>query len=258
PLEVLSAYDINSLEANNGLANKTVLRTWLAALPNNQEITISCAVTFDGSTDQTKAVSFPGTTYTIRATVAPLTINTNQMSLTGTLYLAAASLGWPKLAYEISQTRTAQGGTPPYTYSSSAPSVATVGASNGRVVAVRRGTTTITVRDSSNPAQTASYSVNNQVISYQILHNTSLLTMEQCRSWIASVGGAYIYAEQIGPLIGQQYGSPHSEAYFTGISRYQGTVLLAEVLHSFAAPINWTVGTANTFDPRPSVCLRAI
>ena len=104
PLEVLSAYDINSLEANNGLANKTVLRTWLAALPNNQEITVSCAVTFDGSTDQTKAVSFPGTTYTIRATVAPLTINTNQMSLTGTLYLPVASLGWPKLAYEISQT----------------------------------------------------------------------------------------------------------------------------------------------------------
>ncbi|WP_350310310.1 Ig-like domain-containing protein [Pseudomonas sp. efr-133-TYG-23] len=180
------------------------------------------------------------------------------MSLTGTLYLAAASLGWPKLAYEISQTRTAQGGTPPYTYSSSAPSVATVGASNGRVVAVRRGTTTITVRDSSNPAQTASYSVNNQVISYQILHNTSLLTMEQCRSWIASVGGAYIYAEQIGPLIGQQYGTVYHTAYFTGVSRYEGTLQVAELLHSYSPPINWSIATAVTYLPRPSVCLRAI
>ncbi|QVM99346.1 YncE family protein [Pseudomonas rhodesiae] len=65
PLEVLSAYDINSLEANNGLANKTVLRTWLAALPNNQEITVSCAVTFDGSTDRSKAVPFRPTAYII-------------------------------------------------------------------------------------------------------------------------------------------------------------------------------------------------
>ncbi|WLG37184.1 hypothetical protein [Pseudomonas rhodesiae] len=65
PLEVLSAYDINSLEANNGLANKTVLRTWLAALPNNQEITVSCAVTFDGSTHLSKAVAFPTTNYTL-------------------------------------------------------------------------------------------------------------------------------------------------------------------------------------------------
>ncbi|WP_348749859.1 carbohydrate binding domain-containing protein, partial [Pseudomonas rhodesiae] len=65
PLEVLSAYDINSLEANNGLANKTVLRTWLAALPNNQEITVSCAVTFDGSTDRSKAVPFRPTTYIV-------------------------------------------------------------------------------------------------------------------------------------------------------------------------------------------------
>ncbi|KAF6684731.1 hypothetical protein HFD98_26660, partial [Pseudomonas sp. EKM23D] len=53
------------LEANNGLANKTVLRTWLAALPNNQEITVSCAVTFDGSTDRSKAVPFRPTTYII-------------------------------------------------------------------------------------------------------------------------------------------------------------------------------------------------
>ncbi|WP_170245421.1 hypothetical protein, partial [Pseudomonas rhodesiae] len=54
-----------SLEANNGLANKTVLRTWLAALPNNQEITVSCAVTFDGSTDRSKAVPFRPTAYII-------------------------------------------------------------------------------------------------------------------------------------------------------------------------------------------------
>ncbi|ROM53175.1 hypothetical protein BK651_09685 [Pseudomonas rhodesiae] len=65
PLEVLSAYDINSLEANNGLANKTVLRTWLAALSNNQEITVSCAVSFDGSTDKSRAVPFRPTTYII-------------------------------------------------------------------------------------------------------------------------------------------------------------------------------------------------
>ncbi|WP_236219346.1 hypothetical protein, partial [Pseudomonas rhodesiae] len=46
-------------------ANKTVLRTWLAALPNNQEITVSCAVTFDGSTDRSKAVPFRPTAYII-------------------------------------------------------------------------------------------------------------------------------------------------------------------------------------------------
>jgi hypothetical protein len=65
PLKVLEGYAINPTEAANGLVNKVVLRSWLQALPDNSQITVTCKVTFDGSANEAQAVNFPQATYTI-------------------------------------------------------------------------------------------------------------------------------------------------------------------------------------------------
>jgi hypothetical protein len=66
-LPVLNGVAINATEAANGLVDKVVLRSWLAGLSNNSEVTVNCEVTFDGSTDRAKAVHFSSTYYTITA-----------------------------------------------------------------------------------------------------------------------------------------------------------------------------------------------
>lgn len=55
-------------------------------------------------------------------------------------------------------TRSASGGTPPYSYSISNDR-ANINASNGQVISNGNGSATVTVRDSGSPVQTASYSV---------------------------------------------------------------------------------------------------
>ncbi|MGL5996243.1 MAG: hypothetical protein ACRC1I_06925, partial [Pseudomonas proteolytica] len=62
-LDVLKGVEISATEATNGLVNKPVLRSWLAALPTGRQIAVTFKVTFDGSTDETSAVLFPTTTY---------------------------------------------------------------------------------------------------------------------------------------------------------------------------------------------------
>lgn len=71
PLEVLGAGGtlITSAEAANGLANKAVLRSWLEALANNAQITVTAAVNFSGGADRGKANGFSSTTYTIKQRV---------------------------------------------------------------------------------------------------------------------------------------------------------------------------------------------
>lgn len=64
-LNILTAHPITSGEANNGLANLPVLRSWLETVPSNTPIQIACQVTFDGSPNAENATMFPITTYTV-------------------------------------------------------------------------------------------------------------------------------------------------------------------------------------------------
>ncbi|QSB37560.1 hypothetical protein JTY93_14380 [Pseudomonas hygromyciniae] len=64
-LDVLKGVEISATEAANGLVNKPVLRSWLAALPTGRQIAVTFKVTLDGSTDEANAVLFPTTTYAV-------------------------------------------------------------------------------------------------------------------------------------------------------------------------------------------------
>ncbi|WP_112195623.1 Ig-like domain-containing protein [Pseudomonas sp. LG1E9] len=177
-LSVLTAYPINETEAAQGLANKEVLRSWLASIPNRQQFNIVCHVSFTGS--EAERITFPATTYAVQQA---LTIDTTTMELS-TLQ-AIQSYGWSVIPYPPI-TRLAAGGSPPYKYSSSNTGVAQVTESDGQVIGISNGTATITATDSLN--RQVSYPVRVTNI-YRILINNSYMSTIQARQWITSVGG---------------------------------------------------------------------
>ena len=152
---------VTSAEAANGVTfTNAVSRGWLQALPNNQQFTVECSVTFDGSADQARAVSFQTTTYTIRRQVAALVFNQTAVSLNTRTYLIPGSpTVLPAFGTGNSIRHQASGGTPGYTYFSSNTGIAVVD-SLGLVTVRGNGSATITVRDSSVPVQSKSYTVN--------------------------------------------------------------------------------------------------
>jgi DNA-binding beta-propeller fold protein YncE len=65
PLYILDGYSITSAEARNGLASKAVERSWFLYLASGGIFTLTCKVTFDGRNDESSAVVFQQTTYSI-------------------------------------------------------------------------------------------------------------------------------------------------------------------------------------------------
>jgi hypothetical protein len=97
-------------------------------------------------------------TFTVQVAIPPLVIDTSPVTLSGQLYVPVGHdiepLAWPT---NTTTTRTATGGRPAYTYSSSNTAVAKVN-SSGLVVARSNGSSVITVQDTSG--QSAGYTVN--------------------------------------------------------------------------------------------------
>ncbi|PRA34018.1 hypothetical protein CQZ99_04935 [Pseudomonas poae] len=167
PLHLLTSDPITPIQQANGLSNIPVSRAWLLSLPANAHITVHMKVTFDGSEDEARATVFPSTEYTISLT-KPLVFDTSTAYLSARTYLMPDYPTYlPAFGSGNSVRRTASGGTPAYFYSSSNTGVAVVD-TTGYVTVRGNGTTTITVRDSSLPAQTRSYvvSVSGVVLCY--------------------------------------------------------------------------------------------
>ncbi|MBK5438610.1 hypothetical protein JFV30_17915 [Pseudomonas sp. TH32] len=160
PLVVRTNEPINAQQAANGLANIQISRDWLLRQPNNARIKVQWSVTFNRSEDEFDAVEFPTTEYTISLT-SPLVFDQSGVSLAGRGRTVIAP-GYPNLLPTFgahnSYRRVPTGGTPPYFYTSSNTAIAVVD-STGLATVRNNGTVTITVRDSSVPAQTRSYTI---------------------------------------------------------------------------------------------------
>ena len=94
-------------------------------------------------------------TFTVRAPTPALVIDTSPLALSGHMIRVAQVPTTPPA--NTYATRTASGGSPPYSYSVSNPSALDIEANTGRIVSRHSGSSTVTVRDSAG--QTASYSV---------------------------------------------------------------------------------------------------
>ncbi|MBO0496800.1 hypothetical protein J1G37_27205, partial [Pseudomonas sp. Marseille-Q1929] len=88
---------ITSTEAANGLVNKAVLRSWLTALANNAQITVTAAVNFFGGADRGNAVEFSSTSYTVKSQITtPVTLTVHdskgQLANNATTYDTSVTL----------------------------------------------------------------------------------------------------------------------------------------------------------------------
>lgn len=67
PLTLLDGHTIDQTQADNGIVNEKAIRSWFTPLANDSQVTAKAAVTFDGSSNELNATSFPLSTYIIRA-----------------------------------------------------------------------------------------------------------------------------------------------------------------------------------------------
>lgn len=180
---LLIRHVVTAGEATSGIS-QPLPRARLAALRNDSELRVVFKVAFDGNDDELQAVIFPLLRVTMQV-VPPITVDPDKMVLNG---LSVKSFWTRTGAYPPgnSQTRAASGGVPPYTYSSSKPSVATVNES-GRVVGEGNGTATITVRDSKGT--TASYTVEVSNVYTTIDNHQVGISPAQAIAWRQSLSG---------------------------------------------------------------------
>ncbi|MDY7533686.1 Ig-like domain-containing protein [Pseudomonas sp. Bout1] len=182
PLYVLTNYSLLAEEVSTGLVNKAVLRTWLDGLPNNSTIFVTCKVTFDGSSVESTAITFPTAMYTV---ITSLRIDQSQMALNG----YAVKINWPRTGQEFpgnTQTRVASGGVPGYTYASSNPTVASVNATTGLVIGNRNGSAVITATDRNGTSRQYAVAVSNV---YELLVNETAQIRQAQINWMNSVRG---------------------------------------------------------------------
>lgn len=119
-------------------------RSELEALRHGSSLTVTVSVTFDGTNDEEQARVFPGAPYTLNP-ATPLTIDTSPATLKGSIIRNSNPVTNPPPNAFVQ--RTATGGKPPYTYSTSNGNVVEVDASTGRAVSFGSGTANVIVTD---------------------------------------------------------------------------------------------------------------
>ena len=110
-------------------------------------------------------------------------------------------------------TRPVSGGTPPYSYISSAPSIASVDA-QGRIRSMSNGTATITVRDAENQTQNIPVTVTKV---YKIMFSEfPFETKEAAQQWIVSAGGTNISEDGMLTIFNIQFRALQYGYYMVG------------------------------------------
>ncbi|PBJ21604.1 Bacterial Ig-like domain (group 2) [Pseudomonas sp. ACN8] len=174
-------------------------------------------------------------------TVIPtLVIDPSPVSLNG---IRLKAQDWPKTGADApgtTATRTATGGRPAYTYSSSNPSVASVNPSSGKVKSEKNGVATITVADQSG--QRASYSVNVSNV-YDLVVNNNLIDWTQAYQWRDATGVRILTSSMANALFIENINTkaPYPLAFYwpgdtqdsMACPAYQGTIFqkAAGVIH---------------------------
>ncbi|VVE02962.1 hypothetical protein PCA20602_02232 [Pandoraea capi] len=205
------ASGVTAGEVTAGLS-KAIPRARLEALKDASDLRVEMKVTFDGGSDEAQASLFPELRLKIEV-VPDLGVEPSQMVLNG---LAVRQDGWPSTGRDApgnTGTRVGTGGVPPYTYSSSRPSVATVNGA-GKVSGMGNGSATITIRDSGGATVSYPVVVSN-VYRFAFNHNYGM-SYSQAIAWANSLGGrgiAHTEIELLKSLYVQGY-YPDGASYF--------------------------------------------
>ena len=136
--------------------------------------------------------SNPVSTPWVVTVIQSLTVDPTEMTLNGPRVIID---GWPTKGVDLpgnTKTRQASGGKPPYAYSSSQSSIASV-TQDGKVTGLSNGAATISITDADQ--RTVSYPVKVSRV-YRLLMNEGPLThVSQALTWMAQQGGSPVSNE---------------------------------------------------------------
>ena len=163
----------------------------LRTLKDGSKLRIEFKISYDGSTNENQAVTAPIRRYTIMAT-PKLCVDTTPLILDGTnVVLTDPQNRWSRTADSIGtmERRAACGGTPPYTYESEDPTIASVD-DRGVVRSTGNGTTIISVKDSMSAA--ISFEVKTSHVYELAITAQTFPTSIAAAAGISAVGGTMI------------------------------------------------------------------
>ncbi|QXI09374.1 hypothetical protein [Pseudomonas zeae] len=172
----------------------------LRTLKGGSELKIEFKISYDGSTNENQAVTSPIRRYTIMAT-PKLCIDTTPLILDGTNVILTDPQGrWSRTADSTGaiERRAACGGTPPYTYESEDPTIASVD-DRGVVRSTGNGETIISVKDSMNVA--ISFEVRTSNVYELAITAQTFPTCMDAAAGISAVGGTMIDNENAAEMI---------------------------------------------------------
>ncbi|WP_010452840.1 Ig-like domain-containing protein, partial [Pseudomonas asplenii] len=200
---------------STGYEEISVPVSYLNGLTHDASLSAILKVTFDQSSIEANATTFP---YRIVAVQnqPTLVIDTSPMILNGKAVIV--DYNWPRRGPDFplnTSTRTPTSGTPPYTYSSSNSTIASVTA--GKVTGLRNGSAAITVRDQSGQSKTYNVQVSN--VKRLLVSHTSM-TFTAYKSWAASMGA--ITLDDYLPAIVNYYKAP-LPLITSGVTAYWGS-----------------------------------
>ncbi|MGN7933888.1 hypothetical protein SAMN03159376_05012 [Pseudomonas sp. NFACC09-4] len=178
--------EVSSGQVTAGLST-SLSRSELEKLRDGSELKVVLEVTFDRTSNQANAVSFPLRTYRLLIS-PPLTVDPSLMILDG--LSVRANVNWtqkpnPSDSPGNTQQRTASNGVPPYLYRSMNTRVASV-TQQGIVTGEGNGETVIEVTDQDGATARFSVRVSNVM---ELLLNDSLMSASSADVWRESQGG---------------------------------------------------------------------
>lgn len=173
-------------------------------------------------------------TLTLFIGVLPLAIDPRLMVLNG----QAFKINWPTTGVDApgnTQVRFAVGGYPPYTYSSSAPAVASVVA--GKVTGNANGLARIQITDQKGTSVSFDVEVTNV---YRLVINEALMTSAESITWMQSLGGISSYFGSFYNVVRQVYNPLPNDKYYWACAIYGRW----GVYYRLTSPIRWQSTTS--------------
>ncbi|AMB85711.1 hypothetical protein AWM79_10525 [Pseudomonas agarici] len=164
-------------------------RTQLDQLRDLSGLTFTFKVAFDGSSDESSALTFPRLSLTVRARkrLPELVLDTRPVSLPGKIYLIPCHPRvLPEFGPGTTLQRAASGGVPGYHYSSDNPDIAVVDG-NGRVTVRGNGKTFIRVNDSAGQRKSYEVTVSGVIQCYNLGEGGSTETLRKAQAQGLSV-----------------------------------------------------------------------
>ncbi|MCL9800123.1 Ig-like domain-containing protein [Pseudomonas sp. AKS31] len=208
----------NSTWISQGFQTHTIPLADLKSLKNGSDLKMVFKTGLGGSADERQGTQFKERIYNVK-TANSLVWDDSPVTLTyHTASFEGVSPDWDIIGhtFSIALYRGAKEGVPPYTFKSANESVATVDR-YGRIKAVGKGKTIITLQD--NAGETKTLEVTSMQVHWTLMYSPHPGTQEEFIEWAGKVGGNVIPHGFLGHVLSALYRQKNATWHHVSIRR---------------------------------------